>query len=109
VTAGEIKQAGGSILGQEVTLDVSGVRTRLDLYVQLPNGQKAFIEVKTGPSAGLNAGQQKAFPGIIAGGAVPQSVRAQQAGLTPGVALGPTQVYVVNQPWPLAYPIGAGP
>ena len=88
-----------------MTLDVNGERTRLDLYVQLPNGgPRAFIEVKTGPSAGLNANQRKAFPGIMAGGAVPQGVRAERAQLPVGQALGPTQVYVVN-PWS-AYPIG---
>ena len=38
------------------------LRTRLDLYVELPNGQRAFLEVKTGPTAAMNSNQAAAFP-----------------------------------------------
>ena len=97
----EIEAAGGQILGREITLDVDGIRTRPDLFVRLPNGQEAFVEVKTGGSAALTANQSAAFPGIRAGGAVPVGANAAAAGLTPGVPLGPTPVWVVRQPWPL--------
>jgi hypothetical protein len=100
-TSSEIEAAGGQILGREITLDVDGIRTRPDLFVRLPNGQEAFVEVKTGGSAALTANQSAAFPGIRAGGAVPVGANAAAAGLTPGVPLGPTPVWVVRQPWPL--------
>jgi hypothetical protein len=100
-TAAEIEAAGGRVLGREITLDVDGVRTRPDLFVKLPSGQDVFIEVKTGESAALTANQAAAFPGIQAGGAVPAGANAFNAGLDPGVALGPTPVWIVRQPWPL--------
>ena len=82
----------------------SGLRTRLDLYVELPNGQRAFLEVKTGTSATMNSNQAAAFPEIIGQGGTPVGGNAAAAGLTPGTALGPTQVWVVHQPWPLPAP-----
>jgi hypothetical protein len=100
-TAAEIEASGGRILGRKVTLDVNGVRTRPDLFAELPNGQQAFVEVKTGAGAALTPNQAAGFPGIWAGGAVPAGANAVAAGLEPGVALGPTPVWVVRQPWPL--------
>lgn len=68
---------------------------------QLPSGQQAFIEVKTGASAGLTPNLSIAFPEIWANGAIPRGANAAAAGLTPGVPIGPTPVWTVYYPWPL--------
>ena len=93
--------SGGRVLGREVAIKSGGVRTRPDLYVELPNGQRAFIEVKTGPGAGLTPNQATAFPKIRDLGGVPEGANSEAAGLAPGVPIGPTPVWVVHQPWPL--------
>jgi hypothetical protein len=104
-TADDLVASGGRVFGEEVTVVTSsGARTRLDLYVELPNGQRAFLEVKTGASATVNPNQAAAFPQIISQGGTPVGANAAAAGLTPGTALGPTQVWVVHQPWPLPPP-----
>jgi RHS repeat-associated protein len=100
-TATEIEAAGGHVIGQEVGIKAGGYRMRVDLYVELPNGQRAFIEVKTGPSARLEWGQNVALQAIRSQGGVPYGPNAARAGLTPGQAIGPTQAWVVRQPWPL--------
>jgi hypothetical protein len=100
-TIADIEGAGGRILGREVTVESGGVRTRPDLFVELPSGQQAFIEVKTGASAGLTPNQSAAFPSIISGGFTPFGGNAAAAGLTPGMPYGPIPVWVVRQPWPL--------
>jgi hypothetical protein len=99
-TIAEIEAAGGRILGREITVEAGGVRTRPDLFVELPSGQQVFIEVKTGSSAGLTANQGAAFPEIVSGGFTPFGDNAAAAGLSPGVPYGPTTVWVVRQPWP---------
>ena len=76
-------------------------RTRIDLYVELPSGQRAFIEVKTGESAWLSTPQKGAFPEIISRGGVAFGPKAVEAGFVPGEPFGPTRVWVVRQPWPL--------
>ena len=100
-TVADIEAAGGRIIGREVGIKAGGWRARADLYVQLPSGQKAFIEVKTGPSAELSLPQRGAYPEIISNGGVPYGKNAANAGLPPGVPIGPTPVWVVLQPWPL--------
>jgi len=45
--------SGRRVLGREVTQEVGGVRTRVDLYAEIPGGQRVFVEVKTGPHARL--------------------------------------------------------
>jgi hypothetical protein len=97
----DLEAAGGRVLGREITLDANGVRTRLDLFVELPNGKQVFLEIKTGPDAGLTPNQTQAFPDIRQGGAVPAGQHARDALLDPGVPLGPTEVWVVHEPWPL--------
>jgi len=69
-----------------------------------PPTNTAFILVKTRPTAVLTVNQAAGFPGIWAGGAIPQGANTAAAGLTPGVPLGPTPVWVVHQPWPLTGP-----
>ncbi|HEY4026121.1 MAG TPA: RHS repeat-associated core domain-containing protein, partial [Candidatus Dormibacteraeota bacterium] len=93
----DIEAAGGRVLGREITMDVNGVRTRPDLFVELPNGQQAFVEVKTGGGV-LTPNQATGFPGIQAGGAVPAGQNAANAGLTVGQPMGPTPVWVVHYP-----------
>jgi RHS repeat-associated protein len=100
-TIGEIEAAGGRILGREVTVSAGGRRTRPDLFAELPNGSRAFVEVKTGRSARLSANQLAAFPKLISEGGIPYGTNAAAAGLEPGTPFGPLPVYVVRQPWPL--------
>lgn len=100
-TANEIEQAGGSILGSEITIKAAGWRAKANLYVELPSGQKAFIEVKTGENPGLSPNQEAVYPELIASGGVPVGRKAALAGLPPGEPIGPTQVWIVHQPWPL--------
>jgi hypothetical protein len=97
----DLESSGGRVMGYEITLDVNKVRTRLDLFVKLPNGKNVFLEIKTGPEARLTPNQTAAFPGIRQGGAIPAGQRASDALLDTGVPLGPTEVWVVNEPWPL--------
>src|SRR5262249_58702944 len=97
-TVADLEAAGGKVLGREISLDVNGVRTRPDLFVELPNGQRVFLEVKTGPSAGLTPNQTTGFPGVWSGGAVPAGPNAAAAGLTPGVPPGPPPVSSLYQP-----------
>lgn len=89
------------MLGREITIEAGGVRTRPDLFVELPNGQLAFLEIKTGPSAGLTANQTVAFPIIWTRGGIPIGPNAAAAGLTPGVPIPPTPVWTVYNFWPL--------
>ncbi len=97
----DLEAAGGRVLGREVTIEAGGVRTRPDLFAELPSGQQAFLEIKTGASAGLTPNQTAAFPQIWTQGGVPRGANAAAAGLTPGVPIGPTPVWTVHYPWPL--------
>ena len=97
----DLEAAGGRVLGREITIDAGGVRTRPDLFVELPSGQQAFLEIKTGASAGLTPNQTAAFPQIWTQGGIPCGANAAAAGLTPRVPIGPTTVWTVHYPWPL--------
>ena len=100
-TVDDLEAAGGRVLGRETTIEAGGVRTKPDLYAELPCGTRCFLEVKTGPSAGLTPNQTVGYPAIRAGGGIPRGGNAAAAGLTPGVPMPPTPVWVVHQPWPL--------
>ena len=93
--AADIEAAGGKVLGREITVEAGGVRTRPDLFVEQPCGTRCFVEVKNGPTAGLTPNQSTAFPVIQSTGGVPVGANAAAAGLTPGVPIGPTPVWVV--------------
>lgn len=67
-TASDIEQAGGRILGREIGIKAAGWRVRAGLYAELPSGQQAFIEIKTGETADLSFGQSQAYPEITARG-----------------------------------------
>jgi hypothetical protein len=97
----DLEASDGRVLGREITLEAGGVRTRPDLFVQLPNGQQVFLEIKTGASARWTPNQAAAFPQIWTQGAIPRGANAAAAGLTPGVPIGPTPVWTVHYPWPL--------
>ena len=97
----DLEAAGGRVLSREVTIEVGRLRTRPDLFVELPSGQQAFLEIKTGESAGLTPNQTAAFPQIWAQGGIPRGANAAAAFLTPGVPLGPTPVWTIHYPWPL--------
>ncbi|MFB9312904.1 RHS repeat protein [Nocardioides plantarum] len=99
-TIADLEAAGGRVIQREVTLDVNGVRTRPDLYVEFPNGEKGFIEVKTGEGARLTSNQTTAYPGIRTGGAIPRGKNAEEAGLEVGRPLPAMRVWIVRQPWP---------
>jgi hypothetical protein len=89
------------VIGREVTIEAGGVRTRPDLFAELPSGQQSLLEIKTGASAGLTPNQTAAFPQIWTQGGVPRGANAAAAGLTPGLPIGPTPVWTVHYPWPL--------
>ena len=84
-----------------MTVEAGGVRTRPDLFAELRNGQRVFIEVKTGAGAALTSNQSAAVPRLRTQGGVAFGENAAAAGLEPGMAFGPTPVWVVRQPWPL--------
>jgi hypothetical protein len=79
-------------------LSADGWRARVDLYVELPNGQEAFIEVKTSespptsPTEDLSPNQEAVYPAVSARGGVPYGPNAARAGLVPGIPIGPTPV-----------------
>lgn len=97
----DLEAAGGRVLGKEITIEAGGVITRPDLYVELPSGQKVFLEVKTGATAALTPNQKAAFPHIWTQGGIPHGANAVDARLTPGVPIGATPVWTVHYPWPL--------
>jgi len=57
----EIVANGGKILANEVTLEVNGVRVRVDIAADF-NGEITLIEVKNGPSAGFTPNQKIVYP-----------------------------------------------
>jgi hypothetical protein len=97
----DFEKVGGTVLQREVSVRAGNTVTRIDLFVKMPNGSKAFIEVKTGAMAGLTKNQKVAFPVIRGGGGVPFGDRAAKAMLEVGEEMGPMPVWVVHMPWPL--------
>lgn len=94
----EFENSGGTVLGQQITLDVNGYTVRPDLYVRMPDGTQAFVEIKTGPGADVTANQDWGLSGVENGGAVPRGANAAAAGLPTGSPLGPTKVWVIRMP-----------
>lgn len=95
-TVAEIEAAGGRVLGREITIEANGVRTRPDLYVEFPNGQRGFVEVKTGPHARPTANQRAAFPAVNQTGYTGVGGNATQVGIAG--PQGPAPVYIVHRP-----------
>lgn len=97
----DFEKAGGTVIEREVSVRAGNTVTRIDLFVKMPNGSRAFIEVKTGAMAGLTKNQKIAFPVIRGGGGVPFGNHAHRAGLPVGEELKSIPVWVVHMPWPL--------
>lgn len=91
----EIESQGGRILGREISLEADGVRTRLDILVQNPDGSLELVEVKNGPFANLSPNQRTAIPVIANEGAIPYGQNAADAGLTLGTSTGPIPVRII--------------
>lgn len=90
----EISSQGGKVLGREITLEVNGIRVRVDIAADF-NGEIQLIEVKNGPSAGFTPNQNQVYrdmlynkPMIIFRGN-----NAFNAGFAPGSS---TTIYVLR-------------
>ncbi|MEO8220374.1 MAG: RHS repeat-associated core domain-containing protein [Specibacter sp.] len=94
VAAG-IEAAGGKILGREITVEAGGVRSRMDLYAELPCGTVCFIEVKNGWWARLTKNQTTVFPLVRTQPWVAYGQNAIDANLIPGKIYGPISVWEV--------------
>lgn len=74
----EIKAQGATNIVREVTLEVNGVRVRVDIAADF-NGQITLIEVKNGPSAGFTPNQRIVYPQMMEGvPVVPRGYNASQ-------------------------------
>jgi len=62
----EVVAQGGRVLSREVTLEVNGVRVRVDIAADF-NGEISLIEVKNGPSAGFTPNQRIVYPQMTDG------------------------------------------
>lgn len=91
----DLVASGGKVLGREVTMKIGKVRTRPDVYVELPCGTKCFIEVKNGPRARHTSNQSTGCPILRARGGTPVGKNAREAGLTPGQPIDAIPVWTV--------------
>ncbi|WP_181075079.1 nuclease-related domain-containing protein, partial [Rathayibacter iranicus] len=88
-----LEARGDTLVGTEITIDVGGVRTRMDILARTPSGELYFIEAKNGLFAKLTKNQEIAFDLIRDGkGAIPRGRKAKIAGLEPGEELGPMHI-----------------
>ncbi len=72
----EIKTQGGTVRATEVTLEVNGVRVRVDVAADF-NGKIVLYEVKNGPSAGFTPNQKIVYPKMLDGAQViPRGMKA---------------------------------
>jgi hypothetical protein len=79
----EVLSNGGSVISREVTLEVGGVRVRVDVAADF-NGEIHLIEVKNGPFAGFTQNQSIVYPQMMDGVRVPIVPRGNNAlSLTP--------------------------
>ena len=53
------------ILQKEVTIEVNGVRVRVDIATQSPNMEITLFEVKNGPYANLTPNQKIVYPQMM--------------------------------------------
>jgi hypothetical protein len=89
----EIESKGGTVLGREITLEVNGVRVRVDLAADF-NGEIHLIEVKNGPSAGFTQNQKIVYPQMLDGAPVIfKGGNAQKSGFDINV---PTTTYILK-------------
>jgi hypothetical protein len=90
-SANAAQARGETILGYEITIDVSTGRIRGDIIVRDAQGLK-LIESKNGPGAKLTPNQAAAFPILPSQGGVGRGGNAQRAGLSGN--LGPLRVHI---------------
>lgn len=91
-----IEASGGKVLGREITVKAGGVRSRPDLFVELADGRRGFVEVKNGPSARLTKNQRVAYPAISSQGFTPVGKNAADAGFDVGTNHGPMPVWLAQ-------------
>ena len=60
----QIIASGGKVLAREVTLEINGVRVRVDIAADF-RGEIHFIEVKNGPYARFTPNQEVAYPQML--------------------------------------------
>lgn len=75
-------------------MDTSAARVRPDILVQDGEGNLKFIESKNGPFASLTPNQQVGYPLLESEGGTPAGMNALNAGLAPGVSIGPIPVQI---------------
>ncbi|MFZ4581241.1 MAG: SpvB/TcaC N-terminal domain-containing protein [Paludibacter sp.] len=93
----DIQNQGGEVLGTEVTFDVNGVRTRVDIVAKI-DGVVTLIEVKNGTSASFTTNQKAAYKSLIIDQARPTPVggNAIKAGLIIGQPLNNYGVRIIR-------------
>ncbi|WP_146362209.1 hypothetical protein [Arthrobacter yangruifuii] len=72
-------QRGDKLLGTEVTFDVGGVRTRVDIVAERPDGTVYLIEAKNGLHTGPTKNQKIAYPILREMGGIPVGERSREA------------------------------
>jgi hypothetical protein len=87
-----VEGMGWEIVGEEVTIDTSAARVRVDLVALTSDDVLVLIESKYGPTARLTPNQRVGYPLIRSSGGIPQGANAAEAGLRPGQPLPPTDV-----------------
>ena len=79
------KAEGGTVLGTEVTIEVDGVRIKLDFVGDI-DGERVLAEVKNGLKAGFTKNQKIVFPKLLEHPAfIPRGLNAIRAGFKPNV------------------------
>lgn len=93
----EIAARGGKVVAYEVTLEVNGVRVRVDIAADF-NGEIRLIEVKNGPSASYTPNQKIVYPQMKEN--VPVIPRGKNAGKIEQFDIGaPTIKYKFEVIW----------
>ncbi|NLE63239.1 MAG: RHS repeat-associated core domain-containing protein [Bacteroidales bacterium] len=93
----EIIAQGGNVLNKEVTLEVNGVRVRVDIAADF-NGTIQLIEVKNGPSASFTPNQKVVYPQMLDGvKVIPRGANAST--VWPGQVGQPTSQYFLIIKW----------
>lgn len=81
----EFRAEGGTVYNTEVTIEVDGVRTRLD-FVGEKDGVLHLFEVKNGPHAGMTKNQSIVWPKLEANH--PFTPKGNKAMKIPGFTIG---------------------
>lgn len=92
LAARTIELQGWSIVGEEVTIQTTMGRFRIDLVARNGSGDLRFIEVKTGPNADLTINQQITHATFKEAGGQPVGANATEAGLPTDEPLSPKEI-----------------